>query len=272
MSLTCFGRRPGAARAPACLRASSVFASRKAVTASSGNFASMTSGRPSGRNTTQSGRLLFDSVYWNSKHPFGRPSWTIISIRPWPNAPRCLLVGEHALQRRDLRGEIGDVLLRAVDRHQAFVELLQALDGVLPGRRHRVAEVVRHRIEPLVDRTRQLGLSRADTERELILAAGQHVPHHLDPHRGLGLEARNLGHLAFGGLAVALAHRSHDRHRDQRQRHQDGQGDRRDDRQGRIQCQSSCHPTSIRSIRTESERKINESKSRKGRDARLGPD
>ena len=42
-----------------------------------------------------------------------------------------LLVGEHALQRGDLGGELGDVLLRAVDHGKPLVELLQVLDGVL---------------------------------------------------------------------------------------------------------------------------------------------
>src|SRR6266567_2013575 len=53
----------------------------------------MTIGRSSpGRNTTQSGRVRFDSVNWNSNDPFGNPSRTIASMRPWPNAPRaCLL-------------------------------------------------------------------------------------------------------------------------------------------------------------------------------------
>ena len=48
------------------LRSSSVLASRNAVTASSGNLASITSGRWSGRKTQQSGRLRFVSVNWNS--------------------------------------------------------------------------------------------------------------------------------------------------------------------------------------------------------------
>jgi hypothetical protein len=41
-------------------------ASRSAVTASSGNLASITSGGWSGSSTTQSGRLPFESVNWNS--------------------------------------------------------------------------------------------------------------------------------------------------------------------------------------------------------------
>ena len=55
-----------AGRASASLRSASPLASRKAVTASSGNFASMTSGGPSGRCTMQSGRALLVSVAWNS--------------------------------------------------------------------------------------------------------------------------------------------------------------------------------------------------------------
>ncbi len=65
MSFTCFSMSCRT-RCAAIFFSSSLRASRSAVTASSGNFASMHSGRWSGRNTTQSGRLLFDSVNWNS--------------------------------------------------------------------------------------------------------------------------------------------------------------------------------------------------------------
>ncbi len=216
MSLTC---RPTSwrSRTPACLRASSVSASRKAVTASSGNLASMASGRPSGRNTTQSGRLLFGSVYWNSKQVFGSPSRTMISMRPWPNAPRACLLLSTLCRVVTCEARLGDVLLRAVDHDQAFVELLQALRGVLAGRAHRVAEVMRDRVEALVDRARKLGLSLADAAGHFGLTPGQHVAHHLDAHRGLGLQPRHLGHLPFGRLAVAPPHRAHDDDRDQHQ-------------------------------------------------------
>ncbi len=73
-------------------RCSSVRASRCAVTASSGNFASTTNGGCSGRKITQSGRVLLESVNWNAKLPLGNPSCTIASMRAWPKAPRtCLL-------------------------------------------------------------------------------------------------------------------------------------------------------------------------------------
>ncbi len=65
MSLTCF-MTSARSRCVAYFFSSSVRASCSAVTASSGNFASMQSGRWSGRNTTQSGRLPVESVYWNS--------------------------------------------------------------------------------------------------------------------------------------------------------------------------------------------------------------
>ena len=41
-----------------------------------------------------------------------------------------LLVGEHALQRGDLGGELGDVLLRAVDHRQPLVQLRARLSAV----------------------------------------------------------------------------------------------------------------------------------------------
>ena len=56
-----------------------------------------------------------------------------------------LLVAEHGAERSHLRGEIGDVLLRAVDDREPLVQLMQVLDRVLGGALHRLAEPVRHR-------------------------------------------------------------------------------------------------------------------------------
>ena len=57
-----------------------------------------------------------------------------------------LLVGQHRLQRSDLRGEFGDVLLRAVDDREPLIELLQVLGGVLRRLLQRIPEAVRDRI------------------------------------------------------------------------------------------------------------------------------
>src|SRR4030095_11367044 len=73
-----------------------------------------------------------------------------------PEGAALLLVRQHALQRGDLRGEISNVLLGAVDHRQPLVELGEAIYCMLPGCRHRLAETVRHRIEPLVDCALQL--------------------------------------------------------------------------------------------------------------------
>ena len=54
------------------------------------------------------------------------PSWTIASIRAWPKAPRDLLVGEHVAQGRDLRGEVGEVLVRVVDDAEPLMQLAQS--------------------------------------------------------------------------------------------------------------------------------------------------
>jgi len=69
-----------------------------------------------------------------------------------------LLVAEHLLQGRDLRGEVGNVLLRAVDDGEARVQLLQMLGGMLGGRLHRLTEVLRHRVEPGVHGVLKLGV------------------------------------------------------------------------------------------------------------------
>ncbi|MNL52505.1 hypothetical protein D3C87_1756890 [compost metagenome] len=60
--------------------------------ASSGNFASITSGGWSfGMRMVQSGRAPLESVVWKAKAPIGRPSATIVSMRDWPKAPRVCL-------------------------------------------------------------------------------------------------------------------------------------------------------------------------------------
>ena len=104
-----------------------------------------------------------------------------------------LLVGEHVAQRGDLLRQVGDVLLRAVDDREPLVQLLQALDRLLGGVRHRLADPARHGVEPLVDEPRELGLPRR-----------QHFAHGLHPAGGLGLDPRHLGD---AGLKLLGAHR-----------------------------------------------------------------
>ena len=82
-----------------------------------------------------------------------------------------LLVGEHVLQRAHLRRQLGDVLLRAVDNGQPRMQLSAGVRWCAWSSFHRLAEVLRHRVEPLVHVLLQLGLR-----------ARQHLAHRL--HRG----------------------------------------------------------------------------------------
>ena len=153
-----------------------------------------------------------------------------------------LLVGQHALQRGHLRRQVGDVPLRAVDDREPLVELLQAFDRVLARRGHRLVEVMRDRIEAVVDRALEFGL-----------AAGQHVAHGIDAHRGFRLQPRQLGHLLVRGLPVAPAqcphHDQDDRNQDCKPREQGAdRGGNGEDIVGHRG-----HSTSIRSIGTKSE-------------------
>ena len=72
------------------------------------------------------------------------PSWTMASIRACPNAPRDLLVGEHVAQRRHLRGEFGEVLVRIVDDAEPLMQHPQAVHGVAGGLLHRLADAMGH--------------------------------------------------------------------------------------------------------------------------------
>ncbi len=133
----------------------------------------MQSGRWSGRNTTQSGRLPDESVCWNC---VGALRHAVLHDRFHPRlAERAarLLVGEHVAQGRHLRGQVGEVLVRVVDDAEPFMQHAQAVHGVARGRFHRLADPVRHRIQPLVDRARHLGL-----------AAHQRLRHRVDPAGG----------------------------------------------------------------------------------------
>jgi len=93
------------------------------------------------------------------------PSWTIASIRGLTERAARLLVGKHVAQRGHLRGEIGEVLVGVVDDAEPLVQHAQGIHGVARGLFHRLADAMGHRIQPLADRPRHLGL-----------AAGQCLP------------------------------------------------------------------------------------------------
>jgi hypothetical protein len=89
---------------------------------------------------------------------------------------------------------------------------------MLAGRRHRLVEVVRDRIEPLVDRARMLGL-----------AVRQQLAHRPDVGRGLRLqmrEPRDLGGFGVGRLRITSAQRARGQDGEPRQRSQSRQHDR----------------------------------------------
>ena len=109
------------------------------------------------------------------------PSWTMASIRAWPNAPRDCLLASTSRKRGDLRGQIGEILVRVVDDAEPLMQHAQAVHGVAGGGFHRLADPVRHRIQPLVDRARHLGL-----------AADQRLRHRVDPAGGLALRPQHL--------------------------------------------------------------------------------
>ena len=85
---------------------------------------------------------------------------------------------------------------------------------------HRLADAVGHRIQPLVDRARHLGL-----------AAGQRLAHGVDPAGGLGLGAQHLAQalLQFVG-ADRLRHRQF-RAAPARARDHDGDGQQQQQRE-----------------------------------------
>ncbi|MFK4489895.1 hypothetical protein ABIA45_004973 [Bradyrhizobium sp. USDA 336] len=93
-----------------------------------------------------------------------------------------LLVGEHVAQSGHLRGEVGEVLVRVVDDAEPFMQRAQALHGVAGRMFHGLADPMRHRIKPLVDRPRHLGL-----------ASRERLGHGVNPPRGLALGAQHLG-------------------------------------------------------------------------------
>ena len=111
--------------------------------------------------------------------------------------------------------------MRIVDDAEPLVQHAQAVHGVARGRFHRLADAVGHRIQPLVDRARHLGL-----------AAGQRLPHRIDAAGGLVLRLQHLAealfqlvgadrlrHRQFGAAAAgARDHDGDDQQQDKRER------------------------------------------------------
>ena len=79
----------------------------------------------------------------------------------------------------------------------------EVLHRVLRRGLHRLADAVRHRVEPFGHRA-----------RKLRLPAGEHLAHGVHAPRGVGLDARDLGHALFQLLGVhVMARRLHRRAR-----------------------------------------------------------
>ena len=144
-----------------------------------------------------------------------------------PEGAARLLVGKDRLQLHHLSGQRLDVALRSVDDGQPLLQLAEAL---MRGARllgHRLAEPAGHRVEPLADRARQLGLPCAEH-----IGDGAHAALHFGlrlhdaGHPDFGV-AGMLGGLGRGGGAGARRTPQRDDQRDE-QRHEDhhaeGQG------------------------------------------------
>ena len=156
-------------------------------------MASITSGGWSGMKTTQSGRVLLESVNWNSKLPFGSPSCTIASMRAWPKAPRTCLLESTSRSEVTCDESSVEVLLRTVDDREPLVQVLQPLDRLLGRGLHRLTDPARHRVEPFVHEPRELGLARR-----------QAFAHCLQPADRLGLRTCHLGETRFEILGPLL--------------------------------------------------------------------
>ena len=132
-------------------------------------------------------------------------------MRPWPNAPRaCLLAStsrsEVTCEERSVR-----FLLRIVDDGEPFVELGEVRHRALGLLLHRLAEAMRHGIEPLGYRARQLRLT-----------AGQHLAHGVHAAGRVGLHADDLGHPLFELSGVQVVARRLDPAGTRRARQHDG--------------------------------------------------
>ena len=186
----------------ACSRSSSVLAFSSAVVASSGNLASMIE-MPVVRHVDAAIRprivrqreLEFIGAL---RQPVGDDGFHAALAE----GAAALLVVEHLLQRRHGRGQIGDVLLRRVDHRQPRMQLLQMVGGVLGRGLHRLADVLRHRVEPRIHGLLQL--------RVRVL---QPAAHGIEP--GVELGQALLGR---GSARAARAQQQHDDRDDARRR------------------------------------------------------
>ena len=103
-----------------------------------------------------------------------------------PERAARLLVGEHIAQRRDLRSQIGEVLVRIIDNAEPLVQHPQTVHGVAGGLLHRLADAMGDRVEPL-----------ADGAGHLRLPARQCLPHRIDAAGGLALRAEHFAQPLF---------------------------------------------------------------------------
>ena len=117
--------------------------------------------------------------------------------------------------------------MRVVDDAEPLMQHAQAVHGVARGRFHRLADAVGHRIEPLVDRARHLGLP-----------AGQRLRHGVDAAGGFALRAQHLAQALFQLVgadrlrhrqlgAAAAGARDHDGDGQQQQQRERAKADQR---------------------------------------------
>ena len=136
-----------------------------------------------------------------------------------------LLVAQHVAQRDDLVRQLGEVLLGVVEHGDALVEALQPRHRLPRGLVHGVADPGRHRVEPLGDDARELGLPSAEPLAERLQPAG-----------GLGLDAGEVGDPGLHRLveprlpdglleAPARPPRGEDRNGDQQRQHRQREGE-----------------------------------------------
>ena len=104
-----------------------------------------------------------------------------------------LLVAEHVAQRDDLPGQLREVLLGVVEHGNALVEALQPRYRLTSGLVHGMADPGRDGVEPLRHHPGELGLASAQAFAE-----------RLEPARGLGLDAGEVGDAFLHRLVLAL--------------------------------------------------------------------
>src|SRR6202140_1136100 len=128
----------------------------------------------------------------------------MISMRPWPNAPRdCLLLSTPCSEVTCVASSVMFfcALSMTASRSLSFCRFSVVLCLVFSVFvfSAQTAEPVRDRIEPLID-----GVLK------LRLAAGEHADHGFEPRRRIGLRPRQFGHdrrLRLGGMARPPQHK-----------------------------------------------------------------